>query len=85
MKKILLILLAIGMIGVGSYFAYTTFVVSETQEGLSENVDDVSVQSCQSTKESTCALEDTVSQEDYSENCFENGEHVLENPYTCSN
>lgn len=84
MKKVLLILLAIAIVGAGSYFVYSTFVVSETQQDLSENVDDVAVQTCQSTKESTCALDNTVSEEDYSENCFENGEHILEDPYTCS-
>lgn len=85
MKKILAIILAIAVLGAGGYFTYKFIVVSETQEKLSDTVDESTLQSCKSTKQSVCMMNGEVTEENYPDSCFQNGENILEDPYTCSN
>lgn len=43
----------------------------------------VQVQQCESTKQSVCATDGTINASDYPDSCTQNGEHALDQPYTC--
>lgn len=83
-RKLVLGVLAVAVVIVGGYIALTTFTVSESQGEISDTADSTTVSTCQSTKQSMCAT-GSVSESDYPDSCFQNGEHVLDNPYQCSN
>lgn len=53
------------------------------QDATADTFDQARIQSCESTKQTMCQTADTVTEEDYPDSCFSNGEHILEQPYTC--
>jgi hypothetical protein len=83
MNKILSVVLVIALICVGGYFAYSTFVMSETQGDISDTANQANINSCKSMKQTLCTSQGSISEDDYSQSCFQNGEHILDNPYTC--
>lgn len=58
--------------------------VEESQQGLQEAAESGNLEACRQTKQNLCMVDDELSRSSYSEGCFEEGKHILENPYNCS-
>lgn len=53
------------------------------QDATADTFDQAQIQSCESTKQTMCQTSGSVNESDYPDSCFSNGEHILEQPYTC--
>ena len=83
MSRKLIAALLVVLIGIPVlYFGATTLFMSSSQDDISDNAESASVASCEQIKQSSCATGE-VTESDYPDSCFQNGEHVLENPYQC--
>lgn len=84
MNKVLIgVVAAILLAGIGFGVLQLTSIIG-TQDKLQETLSDSRIQSCQSTKQNLCAMGSEISEDSYPDNCFESGEHILDNPYQCS-
>jgi hypothetical protein len=77
---ILVVLIGIPVI----YFGATTLFMSSSQGDVADTADSANIASCEQIKQSQCTT-GSISESDYPDSCFQNGEHVLEDPYRCSN
>jgi hypothetical protein len=79
------ILIAVGVLALASvvgYFALNLGVMTDSQDDLQNTANSANQQSCETVKKNYCAMGE-VTESDYPDNCFEDGEHVLEDPYQC--
>jgi len=52
----------------------------ETTEDM---IDQNRIQSCTSMKQAMCQTTESVTGSEYPDSCFSDGEHILDQPYTC--
>lgn len=82
-RKLIAVVLAV-LIGIPVlYFGATVLFMSSGQGTMSDMADSSNIEQCEQIKESRCAV-GSISEESYPSSCFQNGEHVLENPYQCN-
>lgn len=83
-KKLIAAILAV-LIGLPAlYFGATTLFISGSQDDISDTAEETNIASCEQIKQSSCATGE-VTESDYPDSCFQEGQHVLGNPYQCSN
>ncbi|MDY6771323.1 MAG: hypothetical protein SV186_05230 [Candidatus Nanohaloarchaea archaeon] len=73
---------AILVVAVGIAYGYVTFVVQGGQQEGGGSSQAQLVDACRDVKEVRCN-QGGISKGDYPSNCIVNGQHVLDNPYTC--
>lgn len=61
---------------------YQMAVISGQQDDVGEFSDQQTVALCEDIREQTC-LNREITQGDYPDSCFVDGEHVLDEPYSC--
>lgn len=81
-KKVAAVVIFVLLVLIAGYATLTVFTVSESQEDVSNSASGVQSVTCEKVKEQRC-LNGNVSKSDYPDSCFQNGEHILENPYQC--
>lgn len=85
MKKEIAAGLVIVLISVVTgYFGLGFHQMSDTQNELNDVSDSANLQSCKDIRKNVC-LTGEVTESDYPDSCFNNGENILENPYQCPN
>ena len=86
MKKEIAAGLVIVLISVVTgYFGLGFHQMSETQNELNDVSDSANLQSCKDIRKNVCLTNDEITESDYPDSCFNNGENILENPYQCPN
>lgn len=85
MSRKLIAAVLVVLIGVPAlYFGATVLFMSSGSDAMDDVGDNSNVASCEAIKTNQC-MSGSVSESDYPDSCFQNGEHVLDNPYQCSN
>lgn len=83
-RKLIAAILAV-LIGVPAlYFGATMIFMSSSSDAMGDIADESTMNTCEQVKSNMCAM-GGVSESDYPDSCFQNGEHVLDDPYQCSN
>lgn len=77
--KAIVIVIGIAILG---YAAHDLATISDQQEDLSETADQQNLAMCEDIRQQAC-LQGEVTQEDYPDSCFEDSQHILDDPYTC--
>lgn len=79
-----LILLLIGVAAAAAYFIYPHYTAQKEISGILEDAGEQGVAAeCRSIRNDICTAGSTPSAADYPDQCFADGEHVLDGPYTC--
>lgn len=83
MKKIMAGLVIAVICFATAYFALGFHKMSQNQSDLKDLSESSNLQSCKDIRKNVCVVGDGITESDYPESCFENGENILENPYEC--
>jgi len=84
MKKLLIAgILIVSITATIGYFGLGFNQVSQNQQALDDTANSANLESCESTKRTMCQVGQDLSESDYPESCFENGENIVEDPYQC--
>lgn len=82
-RKLILGLGIVSVLVIAGVFSLRLNDASEAQENLGDTTENADLQACRDIRENACLTSDTLSESDYPESCFDDGEHVLEAPYQC--
>ena len=70
------------LVVLAGFFTLNLGVLTSPQSDLKNIGHNANMQSCKETRRSMC-VDGEITESDYPDSCFENGENILENPYQC--
>lgn len=77
--KVLAIVLGVAILG---YAAHDLATINRKQNELSDMANEQTIAMCEDVRQQVC-LQGRITESDYPDGCFEDGQHILDEPYTC--